>query len=266
MKPIYTEELKRIQFDILKDVDSFCKKNGIRYSLAYGTLLGAVRHKGYIPWDDDIDIMLLRSDYEKFIRIYGNERYSIDDTSTNENYFCPYAKVIDNRTVLKENTAFKSISKVFIDVFPVDNIPDSESELNAMFRKKSIWNAIFNLKKVTVSKKRTLIKNITLAISHVLLSVLPMRMVVEKMKQSGIRYSNQETKRRAVFVTADNKKRWILPSKLFEEYTELVFEGYSFSVVSRYDDYLTACYGDYMKLPPIEQQTTHHSIEAWWAD
>lgn len=117
MKEIDVDELKHIQLDMLKDVHAFCVNNNIKYSLAYGTLLGAVRHRGYIPWDDDIDIMMLREDYNRFVHSYDNDIYRIEDLSTDPDYELPYAKVEDVRTVMKEFVNGSSSSGVYIDIF-----------------------------------------------------------------------------------------------------------------------------------------------------
>lgn len=88
MKPITTHELRKIQIEILKSIHNYCQENNLRYSLAYGTLLGAVRHKGFIPWDDDIDIMMPRPDYEQFLKGYRgyNEFYQVQDYCTDHSY------------------------------------------------------------------------------------------------------------------------------------------------------------------------------------
>ena len=132
MKRISFEEAKRVELDILLHVAKFCDEHGLRYFLAYGTLIGAVRHKGFIPWDDDIDIQMPREDYEKLLELYPKE-------NTDEKYFLlapemkgahhPYAKIIDTRTVKKELGAKKNNPLgVDIDVFPLDGQPDGDKE------------------------------------------------------------------------------------------------------------------------------------------
>ena len=101
-KEINVEELKQIQLNILKFVDKFCKENNLKYYLAYGTLLGAVRHKGYIPWDDDIDIIMFREDYEKFVTTFKDVNYKVFATEVNSKYPYPFAKVGDTRTYFEE--------------------------------------------------------------------------------------------------------------------------------------------------------------------
>ena len=103
MKEITDRDLQRCELEILQSVASFCEQNGLRYSLAYGTLLGAIRHKGFIPWDDDIDIMMPRKDYEIFIRTYKNEKYYVGAVEQDEKWPNPYAKCIDNSIVIDEH-------------------------------------------------------------------------------------------------------------------------------------------------------------------
>lgn len=264
MKEILVDELKKLQLDLLSDIHDFCEKNGIKYSLAYGTLLGAVRHKGYIPWDDDIDILMVRNDYERFIRTYHHEYYSIADTSTLKGYYLPFAKVCDDRTVMQEKTTQKLQIGVYVDVFPVDNMPDSEDELDHMFSSKKRLNTIHNLKIVAVDKKRSFLKNCVLTVSHVVLSIISIEKVVAWMQNISIKYNEIPTNRRAVFVTADNKRKWVLPKEIYDEYSEISFEGRSFMAVKDVDKYLSAMYGDYMKLPAVENQVSHHAFMAWW--
>lgn len=264
MKEILLEEVKLIQLDILSNIHNFCLSNGIEYSLAYGTLLGAVRHKGYIPWDDDIDIMMRREDYERFIRTYSHNYYKIVNTSTENRYYLPFAKVCDSRTVINEHSTHDNNYGIYIDVFPIDNIPDSRCSFNRMFARKTFWNIIHTLKIVGVSNKRSYIKNMVLRISQVMLSIIPMKCVVSKMESISQEYNDETTRRRAVFTVSNNVKRWVLAKEVFDNYREIVFEGKTFMSVLEVDKYLTAMYGDYMKLPPEEKRVSHHGFDAYW--
>ena len=158
MEELGIDKLKQIQLDMLKDIHTFCVEHEIRYSLAFGTLLGAVRHKGYIPWDDDIDIMMPREDYNRFIRSYGNQTYKIADMSVNPNYGLPFAKVEDVLTVIEENVEGESVFGVYIDVFPVDSIPDNMLARRSFYKMKSLLNTLFDLKTVRLNKSRSLLK------------------------------------------------------------------------------------------------------------
>ena len=121
------EEIREIQINLLETIKDICERYNIKYSLAYGTLLGAVRHKGFIPWDDDIDIFLQRPDYERLIDIISNQSeyywLNVLDVRQKEDYYYPFAKAVDSRTLAKmaDNTTPHGI---WIDLFPIDHIPD----------------------------------------------------------------------------------------------------------------------------------------------
>ena len=129
MKELTIEELKEVELNILKDVAKFCEINKIQYFLCGGTLLGAIRHKGFIPWDDDIDIAMPRADYERFFKLYNgnNSRYKADSLENNNNWHMSFGRVGDINTVLYEHTLKNKYKKyhAFIDIFPVDGLPNN---------------------------------------------------------------------------------------------------------------------------------------------
>ena len=141
MREITTSELKELQLSILDSVDRFCRENGIHYWLDCGTLLGAIRHNGYIPWDDDIDIGMLRPDFNRFIREFHTEgnRYTAHCVENDSNFCYPYAKVLDNNTVLYEPDQNGNKIAVNIDVFVYDNAPDDNEMLEKMFDKRDFY-------------------------------------------------------------------------------------------------------------------------------
>lgn len=134
MKEMTLQELHEVQLAMLDAVDNYCRLNHLRYSLGGGTLLGAVRHHGYIPWDDDIDIMMPRPDYEKFMRYFKHEYYKLYDYRTDDTCGFSFAKLIDTRTIVQEYTITYS---VFIDIFPIDGLPHQK---NYLFTLKSLIN------------------------------------------------------------------------------------------------------------------------------
>lgn len=264
MKKIETDELKQIQLDILKNVHDFCHENGISYSLAFGTLLGAVWHKGYIPWDDDVDIMMLRPDYEKFVRSFGNAVYQVADACCMKGYHLPFAKVYDVRTQMRERVAVNTDYGVYIDVFPVDNIPDAADECAALLRKKQKWNAVHTLKILRVRRGRSLAKNLAVIAARPLLAPLSISHIVRKLQACCTPYNNIRTQRVGIIAPTDNSAKEMWPRSLFAEYISLPFEHINVMAVKDYDQILTACYGNYLQLPPEAERITHHAYEAWW--
>ena len=136
---ITIEELKRVQLEILDMVTQFCDANGIRYWLDSGTLLGAIRHKGYIPWDDDIDLGMLREDYERFVSVFNesNDRYRVLSFEWNPDFGFPFAKVCDTTTVLYEPDERGRKMAINIDIFPYDRAPDDDAVANEMFDRRT---------------------------------------------------------------------------------------------------------------------------------
>lgn len=144
MNELTLKEKQEIMLDIMLDIDRFCRENGIRYSLAYGTMLGAVRHGGFIPWDDDLDIFMLRDDFEKFVESYPAHRYHVLYNTRNDKEFLAtgYAKVHDPKTaIVGEKTHTKY--GVFVDIFPLDPVPeDPEEQRKYIKRHKSLHNRL----------------------------------------------------------------------------------------------------------------------------
>lgn len=266
-KKIDIKELKRIQMDMLKAIDLFCKQNNIKYSLAYGTLLGAIRHQGYIPWDDDLDIMLLREDYTKFLRDFQHETYSVISPSNNIDYSLPYAKVFDRRTIINEYADIKCTYGVNIDVFPVDNAPNCPKELKKFLKKKDCLNKQHILKILKISKNRNLIKNLAILFGHIILSFKSLRKIVMGMDILSSKYrSNTGCKLKGIIAPNDNRREELLPSECFDSYTNVRFEGIEVMAIEKFDEYLKATYGDYMQLPPKEKRISHHQFEAYWKE
>ena len=145
---ISLEEMKQIEVDILLNIDSFCKENGIKYGIGYGTLIGAVRHHGFIPWDDDIDIWMPRPDYDKFINYYQDPTYQLQCMEKG-GYYRTYAKVFDTRTIIT-NTNNKDMG-IFVDIIPIDGLPSNEDTarkyLSKMVKIRTWIYKIFNYKK-----------------------------------------------------------------------------------------------------------------------
>lgn len=258
MTEITLEEQKRIQLDILDDVAEFCESHSINYFLAYGTLLGAIRHKGYIPWDDDIDIIMPRPDYDRFMKSFDMESGSSFSTLCevrDKGYNCCFGKVHDKRTLYQEEYSRESSFGVFIDVFPFDGYSSPYQ--------MAYCNFLTNLLKVKLNiwfPKRSLIKNIVTYIGKILLFPLPVRTILKLMDNNARKYGFKESDKVCSFFG----KQPIFDRKLFEDYTYATFENEDYRIPKDYDGVLSIEFGDYMKLPPEKDRVFKHHAKVWW--
>lgn len=254
------DEFKDIQLEILKVVHYFCEEHDIKYYLTYGTLLGAIRHKGYIPWDDDIDICMVRDDYEKFMGIFNSEqnRYKFVSYETDKNFLYTFGKVIDTNTKLIEDSKINYNLGINIDIFPIDGI-DNDIFL---LKKQSLLRKFINIKTINYSRKRSFIKNLILAFGKISLCIIPTRIFIEKMIKNSKLHSYEKSQQVCCVVmgTESNKP---FPKDYFNKRKLVEFENNYFYVPTEYDGYLRSMFGNYMKLPPKEQQVTHHVFEAY---
>jgi len=263
---IEIQELKQLQIGVLNAVHSFCKTHHIRYSLACGTMLGAVRHKGYIPWDDDIDIYLLRDDYDKLIKLFPVvylDHYELFSLERNKYWSRPYAKAFDNRTVLYENSSDSISIGVNIDIYPIDDVPDNLHTWNRYNSIRRILQKLFLVKIIRLEKRRSFWKNSMMLFVKFFLSFIDKRhfaCLLSRYAQlnNGKGYHN-------VFECVQGMLQKNRFSKyLFEELCEYSFENKQFLGFKNYDEYLKNGYGDYWNLPPIEKRVTHHFFDAYW--
>ena len=264
------EELKRIQLDILLKVHSFCEEKGIRYSLDSGTLLGAIRHNGYIPWDDDIDIIMPRPDYNRFLKEFNGSipELEVFAPELDWNYYAPYANVCDNRTVLSEdgNSHRGKEMGIKIDIFPVDGAPSDFKEYEATLNKIDKLNAYLQVKRMPLNaKKINSLRAFLYVIKMKIFSIHKTYATIQKeILKICTKYDFNSSDYAAKLSYTWTKNR--CERATFEKYIEADFEGHKLKIVSNYDEYLRKMFGDYMKLPPEEQRVAHHGFVAYWKD
>lgn len=263
LRKIALEEMKAIELDILIAFDDFCNKNNLRYFLSAGTLLGAVRHKGFIPWDDDIDVTMPRDDYEKMFEILPNilekTNYRLISYRDKSSIY-PFAKIIDKRTIVIEqmvNPLYRT--GVWIDIFPLDGLDENDQpfEFDARIRKKYALLAA-NPDAATTPLRKTL-KKILIPLAR---------------KRDLFQLALEDDKNAASIPISSNRdlglviwgygKRERMPYSFLKS-TRIAFEGRMFSAPEQWDLYLNSIYGDYMKLPP-EDKRIPHFCDAFWID
>lgn len=260
-------EMQEIELNILKKVHSFCIENGIKYYLTYGTLIGAIRHDGFIPWDDDIDIIMLRDQYDRFLRLFPEKAdemglFLASPYSSDHYYPHEYSKVCDSSTILIERMSkIDSNLGVYIDVFPLDNVPDGKIQSRIFHLKTRLFRRLLNAANTNLSTDDyTKHYNASKQVMIKLLHAVPIRWTFNRYEKMVHQYKCKKS-RYVMQLESDSgaihEKNWFNKTILHK------FEDGEFCIPEQYDPFLRHLYGDYMKLPPADQQIPHHVIDVW---
>ena len=256
MEDATLRKLQLVELDILKIVDEFCKKHGIKYSLYAGTLLGAVRHGGFIPWDDDVDVFMERNEYERFLSLWQSENisgYTMQATNSPDYEGINHTKIRKDGTILASNKEMETDTHhgIWLDVFAFDKVPTDKKK-----RKKFLFKAKLRLvytRGFAYEKGSKLLK----LISKILL--IPPRKTQLKIRNRIERQIIDKYEYMSLASTENFKTFY--PPKVIENVSTITFENGTYSAVSDYDKMLKIQYGDYMKLPPEEQRICKHNPE-----
>jgi lipopolysaccharide cholinephosphotransferase len=259
-----TSELRVVQLEVLAAFDRLCRAHGLIYYLAYGTLLGAVRHGGYIPWDDDIDVMMPRDEYERLHEAFAAAapaHVSLDSPTTRPDWPFPYAKINDDRTQLFEPLEDPLPLGVNLDVFPLDPLPSNRvvRDLQARLLRRLRWAV--ELRYIAAARGRQWHHPLAISVGKPLLRLVPVRILVAAFTRVARVGSTSESGWIGVRVGSYD---WSVPARYLGTPTELSFEGLQVLAPAEPDAVLTAVYGDYRQLPPALAQTSHHSFTAVW--
>ena len=258
-------EIQQMELGIMEYIHEVCQKIGVKYFLAYGSLIGAVRHKGFIPWDDDMDICMLREDYEKlqdYLIANPDERYEVMSYKNNLNYVYPFMKVQDNHTyLLEEDVRIDSNMGIYVDIFPVDGYEDDvefKNKMTKLIKKRQL--SCYTFKGITNTKSvlNSLLRYVSVIIFYFTNTNKYVAQIEELAKSRKV--SDYEQVDYLIYKDM-NKPVW--RREWLEQVTTGTFEGKEFTIPKNYHEILTSDYGDYMQLPPVEQRVSHHDFKLW---
>lgn len=265
MESVELKKLQDTEFEILKKLDAFCRKKGIAYSLYAGTLLGAVRHNGFIPWDDDIDIAMTREEYSKFCDAIIKEPIEglfLENYETDMTCGTCHAKIRKANTLLLQNgeNEKRGHHEIWVDIFPLDKVSRNKKTANQTLR--------IGRQNVLLTRANSRNENDSLGVSAIKTAsrIIPDRLRWHKLINNAkkLRELDELIKEDYCWTsmsTIENLLSLRFPDYITNAYTELQFEGTSFYVFHDYDMMLKTLFGDYMQLPPPEDRVCKHSPE-----
>lgn len=266
-REIYTEEqiakIQKIELDNLKVLDKICKKIGIEYFVYGGTLIGAVRHNGFVPWDDDLDVAMSRSDYIKFISeapLLLPDEYYLQTPYTDKNTPYLYSKLRLKGTKCVEypHNKLNIEQGIYIDIYPIDNIPDCEEEYIKQFKKYQKLAKLYVLRQCPYSYSMDInfkrkFKNLIRFILSFVIRLIPQNCFVNIVDNIMTKYNNIETTRKGnlFYPKLGNVFYNLYPLKDYS------FEGLTIKIPNDFDTHLTMRYGNYMELPEEDERIGH---------
>lgn len=254
-------DLQEKILNILKWTDQMCRTNNIRYYLMGGSMLGAVRHHGFIPWDDDVDIAVPRKDYERLYELLINmqhDKYCVETYSNqNADYIYPYMKIYDKTTTVVENTSNKLKRGVFLDVFPIDGMGVCGDEEMKHFKKIRFNVNLLSAKTCCWSKERKLYKNLAIIAAKFIPLGRGYNGLLGKIDRLCRKYDYDASEYVGVLSGTYGEKE-LMPQNYYGTPTEYEFEGIKVFGVEQYDNYLKKLYNNYMQMPPVEKRVSPH--------
>ena len=263
-RKLKSDEIKQIELNLLLKLDEICKNNGLKYYLCGGTLLGAIRHKGFIPWDDDIDVLMPRDDFEKLLQLEKTQKEeSIEKIVSwkSGSSIYPFIKLINTDTVVKEKYLDEKFTTgIWIDIFPLDGMPENKIIIEKKFKKikfyKTVLLTAYSESGKGASWYATLAKRFLIPICK----RLNTEKLCNKLNDISKEFSISESPYVGGFLWGYGPQEKM--PKEFLEQVNVEFEGHSFPAPKCWNFYLKQLYGDYMQLPPVEKRISH-DFDVW---
>ena len=271
MRELSLKEIQEYSLELLKGTTDICENKGFRYFLVYGTLLGAIRHNGFIPWDDDIDIMMPRNDYEMLIQHFESNNYVINgmrmlNYRTNKEYPYYIVRITDDRFKLIVDNEKEFKQGIFIDVYPYDGLGNERKIANRICIKGEILSSFCfqaSRKKYAFEYTKGIIRKFLKFPMFVLSKIIGKFYFQNKLDKIKNLYNYDDSKYVGCAVWNSCGAGIVQERKWFSEYIMHIFGKYSFRIPKDYDNILSHIYGDYMKLPPENERYGHHYYKVY---
>lgn len=260
------ERVQQIALEVLREFICICNKYGLKYFVHWGTAIGTVRHQGFIPWDDDVDVGMIREDYDRFMEVAPDEiggRYTISSAFIQKNCFGMYATMWKDNTLhmTRQENLWPGKHGIRIDIFPFDYVPEDDVLRAKQIRKVAFWNRLYVMKNLSHphipgdSLKAKLVRGVSF-LGHYVMKLMPMEMILRHADGWARKYQGKSRLMTLIYYSdAEKWKLWL--DDIYPLQTGM-FEGTEVSVMHRNHEALTASYGDYMTLPPEEERVNHY--------
>lgn len=258
-------KIQKIELYVLKELKRICEQNDIKYFLIAGTLIGSVRHKGFIPWDDDIDVGMLRSDFEKFVELCKTELNKDEfflqipeNEETSADYGIARLRLNNTRIVIESRKNVKCHEGFFVEIFPYDNMPNNKILAKIYGNGFAVLKRIYALRKGYTSNPRTLYAKIAVRTATILLKPIKTKTLQKWLIKYPYKFYNKKVVQASLLNEGYAHEHHDV--KTITELSTGEFEGEIFPIPSDYNKFLTEQYGNYMQLPPKNEQVNHHKI------
>lgn len=268
MKELSVREVQLGELEVLKKLAAICEEQKLRYFIFYGTLIGAARHKGFIPWDDDIDIVMPRPDYERLLEyLLSHEKelepFKLMSYRNNDDYIYPISRFCDTRYMIEYDGATDYGLGLFVDIYPFDGCGNTDSEVKEITKENNrMIDCAFQVgqKKFTASNTAFWRTPFKFAM-YVYSKLLGKQRIMKRIEKNSMSHSFE--KDTFCNCTVWDHVDYYFRRDMFDGFTYLPFEDAQFRVPENYDEVLRTCYGDYMQLPPEEDRVGHHYYKAY---